>query len=37
MCLDKNIYEVVELDDRKVVVINDIRFRSRQNIPWNGQ
>ena len=35
MCLDKNSCEVVELDNKKIVIINDIRFRSRQNIPWD--
>lgn len=33
--MNKNKCEVVELDERKIVVINDIRFKSRQNIQWN--
>ena len=35
MYLDKNGCEVVELDNKKVVIIDGIRFRSRQNIQWD--
>ena len=33
--LDKNINIVTDLDGRKIVMINDIRFKSRRNFNWD--
>lgn len=32
--MDKNVNIITDLDGRKIVIINDIRFRSRRRIDW---
>ena len=34
--MDRNVNIVVDLDGRRIVLINDIRFQSRRSIDWNG-
>ena len=33
--MDKNINVITDLDGSKVVLINDLRFKSRNDINWN--
>ena len=33
--MDRNVNIVVDLDGRRIVLINDIRFQSRRSIDWN--
>ena len=32
--MDRNVNIITDLDGRKIVLINDIRFRSRRGIDW---
>ena len=32
--MDKNINIITDLDGKKIVLINDIRFKSRRNMDW---
>ena len=33
--MKKNINVITDLDGSKVVLINDVRFKSRSNLNWN--
>lgn len=35
MCMHRNVDIITDMDGKKLVVINDIRFKSRRNIEWN--
>ena len=33
--MDKNINIITDLDDKKIVLINDVRFKGRRNYDWD--
>ena len=33
--MDRNVNLITDLDGRKIVIINDIRFQSRRAVDWN--